>query len=79
MEEWPSWLKAAVLKSARWYYHARQINNLRYTVLHGNGVFWAVWHTFVQQNVQQHTWWFEPVECDRLRLGIGRSMLLPLH
>jgi hypothetical protein len=35
------WLNAAVLKSARWYYHARQINNLRYTVLHGNGVFWA--------------------------------------
>ena len=34
-------MKPAVLKFARQYYHARQITNLRYTVPHGNGAFWA--------------------------------------
>jgi hypothetical protein len=35
-------LKPAVLKFARLYSHLIQITNLRHTVLHQNGVFWAV-------------------------------------
>jgi len=45
-------LKPAVLKFAGLCSHLIQINSLRYTVLHQNGVFWAVLAPFVQQNVQ---------------------------
>jgi len=45
-EEWPSWLKAAVLRIAREYSRLIQINNLRHTVPHRNGVFWAALAAF---------------------------------
>jgi hypothetical protein len=40
------WLKPAVLKFARWSSDLIQINNLRYAVLHRNGVFWATLAAF---------------------------------
>ncbi len=77
-------MNAAVLKSAREYYHLIQINNLQHKVLHRFGVFWAGLAAKCATECatagilcNSTARGVEPIDPTALRFGIRRSMLRP--